>query len=81
MKVTHMMLPLPKRRQIIPDKYISMSKPNKLILLAACLIIASITVLFGNGLKYNIWAFILKVSGLSIFVYALYIQARNKKIE
>jgi|GEM_PF-3497731 hypothetical protein len=58
-----------------------MVKSNKLILLAACLIIASIIVLFGNGLKYNIWAFILKVSGLSIFVYALYIQARNKRTE
>ncbi|MBO3117827.1 hypothetical protein J4050_13805 [Winogradskyella sp. DF17] len=56
-----------------------MTKPNKLILLAATLIIASIVVIFSNGLEYNIWAFLLKVTGLSVFVYALYFQAKEKK--
>lgn len=56
-----------------------MTKPNQLILLAAVLIIASIVVIFSNGLEYNIWAFILKASGLSVFMYALYLQSKGKK--
>ncbi|OZV67689.1 hypothetical protein [Winogradskyella aurantia] len=56
-----------------------MTKPNKLILLAAALIIASIVVVLYNDLQYNVWAFVLKISGLSVFMYALYLQAKQKK--
>ena len=56
-----------------------MTKPNKLILLAAALIIASIGVVLYNDLQYNIWTLVLKISGLSVFMYALYLQAKEKK--
>ena len=56
-----------------------MTKPNKLILLAAALIIASIGVVLYNDLQYNLWTLVLKISGLSVFMYALYLQAKEKK--
>jgi hypothetical protein len=56
-----------------------MTKPNKLILLAAALIIASIGVVLYNDLQYNVWTLVLKISGLSVFMYALYLQAKEKK--
>jgi hypothetical protein len=56
-----------------------MTKPNKLILLAAALIIASIGVVLYNDLQYNVWTLVLKISGLSVFMYALYLQTKEKR--
>ncbi|MFK7782135.1 hypothetical protein [Psychroserpens sp.] len=53
-------------------------KVNKLKLIAALFIIASIIALYLNNFKYNAYVLVLNISGVVLFIMALIKDAKTK---